>query len=48
MSPSIEGYDWAVGKYAWNLGECQWVICGGGGGGDDDDDDDDLQLVFVD
>lgn len=27
MSATIAGYDWAVGKYAWNFGLCQWVIC---------------------
>lgn len=23
ISARIEGYDWAVGKYAWNFGLCQ-------------------------
>lgn len=27
MSATIAGYELAVGKYAWNLGECQWVTC---------------------
>jgi len=27
MSASIEGYELPAGKYAWNLGCCQWVIC---------------------
>lgn len=26
ISATIAGYDWAVGKYAWNFGLCQWVI----------------------
>ena len=26
MSPQMAGYEFAVGKYALNRGECQWVI----------------------
>lgn len=28
MSATIAGYELAVGKYAWNLGLCQWVTPG--------------------
>lgn len=27
ISPRIDGKEFPAGKYAWNLGCCQWVIC---------------------